>query len=315
MKNLFKRKNVVLAADGVTEIKVKRQKDNSPIFSAVVATILIIYLITLGFGIWWALVTSLRMPYEFQMQQVVFIPEFSEGWFDNYIYAVMQGYRVQRTVFPWDYIYIESMIPNTILYTIGSTLAITSSCCVTAYCSVQFSRFRISKVYTTLVYVVIALPIVGAEAASLQMYMNVGFYDNLFGMILGKTSFLNTYYLIFHEAFKAVPKDFAEAAYIDGAGNLNLFVRLMLPFVSKTFLTVALIFFITYWNEYQVPLLYMPNYPTLAYGLQVYKGSSANTAPPRLFAGCMVLFIPIFTFFCVFHKRLLGNLMLGGVKE
>lgn len=131
-----------------------------------------------------------------------------------------------------------------------------------------------------------------------------------------KMNFMGIYYLIFLETFRAIPKDYSEAAYIDGAGNFTLFFKLMLPFVSKTFLTVMLIYFIGYWNDYQLPLLYLPSYPTLAYGLYKYSFSLEPkiSSVPMKMAGCMILFVPIFTVFVCLQKQLIGNVQMGGLK-
>ena len=89
-----------------------------------------------------------------------------------------------------------------------------------------------------------------------------------------------------------------------------------------TFFTVFLLQFIQTWNDYQTPLLYYPNHPTLAYAVfrmtnntgGADKGMEYQGIPQRV-AGCMVLAIPIFVIFVAFNKLLMGNLTTGGLKE
>ena len=109
---------------------------------------------------------------------------------------------------------------------------------------------------------------------------------------------------------------YTEAAKIDGANNLMILFKIILPLVRNTFLTITLINFITFWNDYQVPLLYMPSYPTLAVGMFKIADSSENAlarVPIRL-AGSMIMLAPILAVFAFTHKRLMGNLAIGGIK-
>jgi ABC-type maltose transport system permease subunit len=63
--------------------------------------------------------------------------------------------------------------------------------------------------------------------------------------------------------------------------------------------------------------MYMPSHPTLAYGvyyMSISNESGMGYAPTRMVA-CMILAVPLTTFFVVFRNQLLGNTLAGGVKE
>ena len=106
---------------------------------------------------------------------------------------------------------------------------------------------------------------------------------------------------------------------MDGAGEYTVFLRIMLPMVKTVFWTIALIYFITYWNDYQTPLLYMPSYPTLSYG--VYSLTVNTSASLGLnyktvqMAASMTLIVPILIAFIIFKDKIMGNLTMGGEKE
>ena len=126
------------------------------------------------------------------------------------------------------------------------------------------------------------------------------------------------YFLVFYSIFKAMPNGYTEAAKVDGAGNLRILLQIVMPLVRNTFFTVALIMFIDYWNDYQIPLVYMPTHPTVAYGLFYLAntdqaGGDLATVPMRM-AGAIMMLIPTIILFLCFHKRLLGNLTMGGLK-
>lgn len=78
-----------------------------------------------------------------------------------------------------------------------------------------------------------------------------------------------------------------------------------------------LIMFVGFWNEYQVALLYLPSHPTVGYGLYWMANRSENnglnTIPMKLAASVMTL-LPILILFIFTHKKLMGNVSIGGIK-
>ena len=71
-----------------------------------------------------------------------------------------------------------------------------------------------------------------------------------------------------------------------------------------------------YWNNYQVPMVYVPNHPTLAeyvFQISTFSKYPFSKAPVQL-ATSLILLLPVVALFCFTHKRLLGNLSIGGVK-
>ena len=97
---------------------------------------------------------------------------------------------------------------------------------------------------------------------------------------------------------------------------MSVLIKIVLPLVRNTFFTVMLINFIGFWNDYQTPLIYLPSYPTIALGMYHMASTTENglsTVPMRM-TGAMLMLIPILALFLAFHKRLLGNLTIGGIK-
>ena len=125
------------------------------------------------------------------------------------------------------------------------------------------------------------------------------------------------YYLVFYSSFTGVAKDFYEAAYLDGANEFTVMVCIGLPLVRYTFFTVLLLNFIGFWNDYQVPLIYLPSYPTVAYGVFSFSNSNdarLSSVPIRL-TGCIMMLVPVLVLFVAFNKQLMGNVSMGGIKE
>ena len=214
------------------------------------------------------------------------------------------------------FVEIPEMVFNSIVYALGSAVIGTTASLLVAYIVAKFD-FKFCKIIYLIIIIQMILPIVGSLPSELKMARSLGLYDNLFGMWVMKTYVSGLYFLVFLGSFKQIPKEYAEAAQIDGANNFLIMSRIMIPTISGTIFTVVLLQFIGLWNDYQTPLLYMPTHPTIAYGLQLYtngnfEAETANT-PMRL-AGCIVVAIPLLMIYLIFQKRLLGNITVGGLK-
>lgn len=280
----------------------------TPVTGALLA-FLIIYVVLLVAPLIWAFITSFKAQSDYRLN-VLGLPE---KWVWNYSYVIKNGVLLIGTT--GKYATVPQMFGYTFLYALGCAFTNTLVPCITAYLCARF-RYKFSKVVYNVVVVVMILPIVGSLPAEVQMARTLGFYDHIWGLRLMKANFLGMYFLVFHAAFRGIPMTYTEAAKIDGANNMSIMTKVILPLAKNTFATVMLINFITFWNDYQTPMIYMPTYPTIAQGVFVMAQSSMNglaTVPMRM-TGTMIMLIPILIVFLVFQRRLLGNLTVGGIK-
>ncbi|MBR1677534.1 MAG: carbohydrate ABC transporter permease [Clostridia bacterium] len=211
--------------------------------------------------------------------------------------------------------YMEHMLLNSVIYAVGCAFLQTLTGCVSAYLCSKY-KFFYSKIIYGIVIVTMILPIVGSLPSEIQMLQAIGLYGTFAGVFVMKMNFLGLYFLVFYAAFKSISWSYAEAAFIDGASHFRVMTRIMLPLVKSTFLAIFMLNFIGYWNDYQAPMIYLANHPTMAYGLfymRFVSTSSFGKAPMQL-TGCMLLTIPCFVLFMIFQKRLMGNLTVGGIK-
>jgi ABC-type glycerol-3-phosphate transport system permease component len=166
------------------------------------------------------------------------------------------------------------------------------------------------------VIITMILPIIGNLPSEIQVAKFLGFYDNVFGLAIMKGHFLGMNFLIYYAAFKGIPKDYAEAAEMDGASQWKVMTAIILPMVKSTISAIALLSFITYWNDYTTPMIYLPSRPTIAYGLYYFNQTTTNEAnfvTVRI-AASMLVSIPIFIVFLLFKDKLMGNFSVGGIK-
>lgn len=192
----------------------------------------------------------------------------------------------------------------------------TLSCMLVGYATAKFN-YKFNGVLTAFVITAMTLPIVGNLPSSLVIFRALNLYDNFLGVWFSKFYFISVYFMVFRATFKGISPAYSEAAKIDGAGNLKVFLSIMIPLVKGTFATIFLLMFVVYWNDYGTPLLLLPSYPTVSLGLYYYRfrASAKTQDTPSQVAGCMAAFIPILIIFVLFRNKLMGNISMGGLKE
>lgn len=241
--------------------------------------------------------------------------------FENYV-KVFENFFIEGVPYPGENagtrtVYIAEMFLYSFLYCVGCSVIQTVVQCITAYLCARF-KYKLSKVVEFIVIVVMIIPIVGSLPAEITLSNQLGLYGHMYGMWIMKANFLGMYFLIFLASFKSIPMTYTEAAKIDGASNMSIMLKIIFPLVKNVIFTIILVNFITYWKDYQTPLIYIRTYPTVTYGLfEVIFGSSSSagmsTVPIRMTASIIVV-MPLLIIFVIFQKRLLGNLTMGGIK-
>lgn len=279
----------------------------SPFFVVLFVLLAIYSLILIGLLVW-AMISAFKTPRDFQTNPVG-LPEKIVNNFGEAIklYKIQVGGvkgRPRYAMFP-------QMLYNSVLYSVGCTLFNTIVICLTAYCCARY-KYRLSKIVYAVVLVTMTIPIVGSLPSQIQVAQTLRIYNQIWGMWLQSASFLGLYFLVFYETFASLPNSFFEAARIDGAGDFSLIFRIALPLAKNVFLTIFLLNFITYWNDYQTPLLFLKSMPVLSYGL--YLITQSNAYVPMIMAAATVVLAPVIIIFIFANKKLMGNLTVGGIK-
>ncbi|MCW2895383.1 MAG: raffinose/stachyose/melibiose transport system permease protein [Trebonia sp.] len=123
------------------------------------------------------------------------------------------------------------------------------------------------------------------QIAALPLFLQLqllGLLDNQFGVALPEAAFsLPITMLILRPFMRAIPGDIEDAALVDGAGRLRFFAQILLPMCRPALVTVALLAFVTSWNQFLLPLLVFStqSHFTLPLGVYTYQSTySSDTA-------------------------------------
>jgi alpha-glucoside transport system permease protein len=165
--------------------------------------------------------------------------------------------------------------------------------------------------------IVVALLVVPIQMALIpifSLYNDVGLFDTVIGLILFHTAFgLPFAIFLLRNFFIGIPKDLIEAARIDGASELRIFGRVILPLGLPAIASLAIFQFLWVWNDLLVALTFgRETQPiTVAIFSQVRQfGANIELIAPAAF---LSLAIPLVVFFA-FQRYFVQGLLAGSVK-
>lgn len=165
--------------------------------------------------------------------------------------------------------------------------------------------------------VVIALLVVPLQTALIpifSLYQTTGLFDTVLGLVLFHVAFgLPFGVFLMRNFFIGIPKDLLESARIDGAGELTIFFRLILPLGLPAVASLAIFQFLWTWNDLLVALTFgretQPITVAVFTQLRQFGGNIELIAP----ASFISLAIPLIVFFA-FQRYFAQGLLAGSVK-
>jgi multiple sugar transport system permease protein len=146
----------------------------------------------------------------------------------------------------------------------------------------------------------------------------LGLVDTLLGIAL--PTMLMTPFAVFflRQFFLGISGEVEEAALIDGASKVRVFFRLILPMSTAPIATLAILTYITSWNDYFWPLMvsYTDRSRVLTVALGVFKSQTPQTGPDwsGLMAATLVAALPMLILFLFFAKRIVNSIGFSGIK-
>jgi alpha-glucoside transport system permease protein len=164
------------------------------------------------------------------------------------------------------------------------------------------------------VIAMLVVPIQMALIPIFKLYNNLNLYDTVLGLILFHTAFgLPFAIFLLRNFFIGIPKDLMEAARIDGASEVRIFLRLILPLGLPAIASLAIFQFLWTWNDLLVALTFGQDTKpiTVAIFTQLRQfGSNIELIAPAAFVS---LALPLAVFFA-FQRYFVQGLLAGSVK-
>lgn len=155
-----------------------------------------------------------------------------------------------------------------------------------------------------------------AAMPTMQVLQGIGIYGNLWGLILVYSAlYLPFSTMMITSYIRGLPKDLDEAAILDGATGMNLFLRITVPLLKPIASTVVVLVFMWSWNELQVPMYLLNSSAQYTLPMSVYSFYGAfSTSWNLVCADAIVVSIPVILLYVFAQKYVISGMTAGAVK-
>lgn len=148
-----------------------------------------------------------------------------------------------------------------------------------------------------------------------MLWSEIGLYNTYFPLTV-PAFFLDGFYIfLLRQFFVTIPREYDEAAIVDGAGYLQIYAKIMLPMSKPALMTVCVFTFMNTWNDFIGPMIYLKDVPkyTVSLGLQQFI-SQFTTEWHYMMAAATVAVLPMIMMFFFAQRYFIEGMNFSGVK-
>jgi multiple sugar transport system permease protein len=283
--------------------------ERTPYYISIVNRTLI-YLVTIVLGILFMLPFLWTLSSAFKPVRELYI--FPPTWFPT-------NWQPENFVVIWRVVPFALWTYNSSLVAALNVVAEVIAAAVVAYGFSRFQFFGRNFLFVVLLSTMM-LPIYVTIIPRFLIFRNLGWLDTLAPLIVpaffGGSAF-NIFLL--RQFFMTIPRDFDEAAYVDGASSFRIFTRIILPLSIPALSTVAIFSFLASWNNFIEPLIYLNtarNF-TLPLGLTWFRVVPMEQGEPRdhlLMAASATFTLPAVILFFAAQRFFVRGIVMSGLK-
>lgn len=209
--------------------------------------------------------------------------------------------------------YFVTWYTNTITVVV---LTIVCRLALTIPAAYAFSRMTFPG-RTVILALLLATLMVPGEATMVSRYLyykQLNLLDTAWVIVLPETAEV-FYLMLLSEFFRSIPKDFTEAAHIDGAGHSTILTRICMPLSVPVLATTLLFSFIHIWNNFLDPYLFITKIARqlITPALQFFQEQGGANVPVQL-AGSTLALVPVIALFIFTQKYFVAGVSSSGIK-
>ena len=287
-------------------------------YGAIFTIVLYLLLIALGFVYLYPLlfmfVTSLKSPTDLLNPMVQWIP--AEVYTGNYVKA-------------WRVLSYPNTLVNSILVSVIPSLIQAAVCSVIGYGLARY-RFKGKGLIFALIMATFIIPAQNTAIPQMLTFKRLGLLGNVFAIILpalfGQGYRSAIFILIFYQTFMSLPKVLEEAARLDGASDLKVFLLVGLPAAVPAFIVSIIFSTVWYWNESYLTLMFLEGgVQTLPMQLAKFTQAYENLYPSGMvnifdrlneavkLAGTFLNILPLLVMYFVLQKWFVESVEMTGI--
>src|SRR4051812_31224500 len=190
-------------------------------------------------------------------------------------------------------------------------IVVTASMAAYAFARLEFPGKR---VLFAIVLATLFIPPVILLIPNYLVTGELGWLDTLAAVVVpGAASAFGVFFL--RQFFLSLPREIEEAAYLDGAGRFRTFVSVVLPLSRPALVTLAILSFLTNWNDFLWPVyvLFSPENQTLPAGLSTLQNANA-VRYDLLMAGAVIASVPVLALYVAAQRYIVEGVGRAGLK-
>jgi multiple sugar transport system permease protein len=223
-------------------------------------------------------------------------------------HAGLDGYRKLFDALPFWRIVLNSLG----LAVVSTALLVTTS----AMAAYAFARFEFRGKNAVFVGYLATL-MVPQQVLVVPLFIEMRYFNlvDTYAGVLAPTIASAFGVFMLRQAIAVLPRELDEAAFLDGAGHLRVFGRIVLPLIRPALATYGLFAFMSSWNSFLWPLVIIrsPEYMTLPLGLSTLNGEY-NTEWNAIMAGSVLSIVPILLLYLVAQRHIVESIAQAGLK-
>jgi raffinose/stachyose/melibiose transport system permease protein len=204
---------------------------------------------------------------------------------------------------------------NSVVITVATVVILIAVGSLTAYVIAR-ARARTSELLYAFIVIAIITPYQMAILPLYSTFRGLGLVGSHISIIILFTGLLIPMAVFLYTGFlRALPQDYEEAAEVDGANRLRIFVRVVFPLLSPVTATVAVMTGLIIWNDFFVQLIFLSgsNVQSISMAIYGFVGEYASRWN-LVFAAVLVAILPVIGFY-LFAQRHLIQGFTGGIKS
>lgn len=243
-------------------------------------------------------------------------------------WAMPEGFYFQNFIDAFQTAKMGDFFLNSVIVTVLALLLLLVIALPAAYVLARYKFFGskflnvcfMAGLFININYIVVPifLMFVDGDKILKELLGNGFLLNNLFmvALVYAASQLPFTIYLL-SGYFVTIPRDYEEAAFVDGSGYFHTMIKIMMPMARPSIITVILFNFLSFWNEYiiSMTLLTKQEMKTLPVGLmQLMQAQQAAANYGQLYAGLVLVMLPTLILYILVQKKLTEGMSLGGLK-
>ena len=208
---------------------------------------------------------------------------------------------------------ILSWLRNSVITAVSGTIIMLFTSSLAGF---VFAKYEF-KGKTFLFLFILATMMVPQQATMIPSFLliqRLGLYDNLASLVLPKM--VGGFGIFLCRQFIAdIPDDLMDAAQIDGASDMYIYAKLIVPLIMPAISALAIFTFLEKWNDYLGPLLYLSKTTNMTMPLALsFFSNQHNQDIGAIMAAATIIMLPVTVVFLAFQKQFVEGIAITGMK-